>query len=101
MRLILALTGLAALSACAGGGVSGEIGQACMAGGRSAANPALCSCIQSVANQMLSSSEQNRAAEFFNDPQAAQDTRQADGRATEAFWDRYRAFASQASRSCG
>lgn len=90
----------AVLAAC-GPRVSGEIGQACLAGGRSAANPQLCSCIQQVANQSLSGRDQRRAATFFADPQLAQDIRQADGRANEAFWQRYRAFYQQAQQSCG
>jgi len=90
------------LVGCGGGGrVSGEIGQACIAADRNAATPALCSCIQRVASQSLSSSDQRRAARFFADPDLAQSTRQADGRANEAFWDRYTAFADTARRSCG
>jgi hypothetical protein len=81
--------------------VSGDIGKACMDAGRAAANPALCSCIQQVANQSLSRADQRRAAEFFADPQKAQDTRTANAAATEAFWLRYRAFSDRASASCG
>ena len=97
-----AVAGLAfvVLGTC-GARVSGEIGQACMAGGRSAANPALCGCIQQVANQTLSRSDQARAASFFEDPDLAQETRTRDDARSEAFWDRYRAFSTAAERSCG
>ena len=94
------LVALWALGGC-GGGVSGAVGQACMAGGREAANPALCSCIQGVANGTLTRGEQGRAASFFGDPQRAQDTRQSDGPADERFWSRYRAFVDRSEALCG
>lgn len=94
------LAALLALAAC-GGGVSGEIGQACMSGGRSAANAALCSCVQQAANQSLSGADQRRAATFFEEPQLAQDTRQSDRPQDEAFWLRYRAFSERATAMCG
>lgn len=87
------------LNAC-GGGVRGDVGNACMAAGRSAANPALCSCVQQVANTHLSRSDQRRAASFFEDPQLAQDTRQSDNPQLESFWGRYRTFSSAAERVC-
>ncbi len=94
-RVILALVTLAA---CAG---SGTVGGACLAAGRSGASPALCSCIQRVADATLSGADQRRAATFFEDPQLAQDARQSSSPATEAFWRRYRAFSESAERSCG
>lgn len=97
--IILTMVGLT-LAAC-GGGVRGEIGQACMAGGRQAANPALCSCVQRVADQTLTGSEQRRAVAFFEDPHRAQETRQSDNRSDENFWQRYRAFSNRAEASCG
>nr|WP_246849297.1 arginine transporter [Rubellimicrobium arenae] len=84
-----------------GGGVSGDIGRACMAGGRNAANAQLCSCIQGVANQSLSGSDQRRAAGFFEDPQSAQEVRQSNRPGDEAFWRRYKAFADRAAAICG
>ena len=93
--LCVALGAFWVLGGC-GGGVSGEIGQACMAGGRDAANPRTCACIQGVANQTLSGSDQRRAARFFSDPDEAQEVR-ASG---NSFWDRYEAFAAQAEAIC-
>lgn len=101
MSKFLMVLSCVALAACGGGRVSGEIGQACIAADRSAASPALCSCIQTVANQSLSGADQRRAATFFADPDLAQSTRQADGSRNEAFWDRYTAFADRAQTSCG
>lgn len=98
--LCAALGALWILGGC-GGGVSGGIGRACMAGGRDAANPQICSCIQGVANQTLSSADQRRVAGFFTDPDEAQEARVSDTPRDEAFWERYRAFTSQAEAACG
>ena len=98
--LCVALGALWVLGGC-GGGVSGEIGRACMMGGRDAASPQLCSCIQGVANTSLSGADQRKAARFFTDPDEAQETRASDGSRDEAFWDRYSAFAARAEAICG
>lgn len=100
MRQMIAIAGLLTLAACGGGRVTGDISKACMAAGRSTANPTLCSCVQQAANLSLSASDQKRAAAFFDDPQKAQDTRQSDNPGTEAFWRRYRDFAERAELMC-
>lgn len=103
MRYFLITGALVTVVACGGGGsggATGEISQACLEADRRAANPALCSCVQQVANQSLSSSERTRAATFFVDPQLAQDTRRSDRRSDERFWERYRAFTDLASQIC-
>lgn len=102
MRYFLMIGALASLAACGGGGrgATGDISQACLAANRSAASPALCSCVQQVANQSLSGSDQARAATFFDNPQLAQDTRQSDRPGDERFWTRYRAFSDLASEIC-
>ncbi len=103
MRGLVTVVAVVVLAGCGGGarGVSGDLAKACIAGGRDAANRALCSCVQQVANQSLNGADQRRAAGFFADPQEAQDTRQSDRSSDEAFWDRYRAFADRAEASCG
>ena len=100
MRYLFFAATILALNSC-GVGVRGEVGKACMASGRSAANPALCSCVQQAANQDLSGRDQKLAATFFEDPQRAQDVRQSDRAGHEAFWLRYKAFSSRAQRMCG
>ena len=102
MRYFLMAGALASVAACGGGGrvVSGDISSACMAADRRDASPALCSCIQQVANQSLSGGDQARAATFFANPQLAQDTRQSDSFRDERFWDRYRAFTDLAEQVC-
>jgi hypothetical protein len=100
LGLTAALGVLWVLGGC-GGGVSGDIGRACMASGRDAASPQLCSCVQGAANQTLSASDQRRASRFFDDPDRAQQTRTSDSSRDEAFWLRYRAFADTAEALCG
>lgn len=100
MRNVLVLLAGLTLAAC-GGGASGDIGRACVRADRDAANPALCSCIQRVANQSLSTADQRRAAEFFANPDKAEQVRRSDATRDDQFWDRYRAFASRAEAVCG
>ena len=102
MRYILLAGALASAAACGGGsrGATGDISRACLEADRRAATPALCSCIQQVANQTLSGGDQARAAAFFAQPQLAQDTRQSDRSSDERFWTRYRAFTDLASEIC-
>ncbi len=102
MRYLLIAGALASLAACGGGGrgATGDISRACLEADRRAASPALCSCVQQVANQSLSGGDQSRAAAFFADPQLAQDTRQSDRGSDERFWTRYRAFTDLASEIC-
>lgn len=89
----------AALASCSPR-VSGEIATACMEGGRSAANAALCSCVQQAANQTLNGSDQATAATFFEDPQKAQDMKASRTSRADAFWDRYQNFTSTARAMC-
>jgi len=77
------------------------IERACNASDRRAANPALCGCIQRVADQMLTNGDQRRAARFFRDPQRAQEVRKSDTRADDAFWQRWRDYARTARDICG
>lgn len=74
--------------------------RACLNSDRAAASRALCDCIQRVADQMLTRSDQRLAARFFKDPQRAQDVRQSDRADHEAFWKRYRDFGDSASKIC-
>ena len=78
-----------------------RIERACLQSDRSAASPQLCGCIQRVADQVLTRSDQRLAARFFRDPQRAQDIRQSDNAKHEDFWKRYRAFGSTAEKVCG
>lgn len=100
VRLMVVGMACLALAAC-GGGASGDIGRACIRADRDAATPSLCSCIQRVANQSLSTADQRRAATFFGDPDKAEQVRRSDAERDDAFWDRYRAFADRASAVCG
>lgn len=79
---------------------AGKIEQACMASGRTGANPVLCVCIQNVANKTLSRSEQRKVAKFFSDPHRAQEVRQSDRASDEKLWTRYRQFGDAAQSYC-
>ncbi len=107
LSLVLAGCGGGRLATPTGGGggsqasfATGPISNACNRSDRKASNRQLCGCIQAVANTQLSSSDQSLAASFFPNPQKAQDTRQSDNPRNEAFWKRYKVFASSAERSC-
>jgi hypothetical protein len=79
---------------------SGPLKNACLASNRKARSSQLCGCIQAVADQSLSRSDQLRAAKFYDDPQAAQDTRQSSRASDERFWDTYSDYSKQAARVC-
>lgn len=92
------LTALALLVPAAA--VAGPIETACNRSDRPGANRALCRCIDAVAQQTMTRSEQSRAARFFANPQMAQDVRMSRSAADNEFWARYRAFGEAAERSC-
>lgn len=79
---------------------SGPVSKACLASDRKARNSRLCGCIQTVANQSLSGSDQRRAATFFRDPQRAHDTKMSKSASNDAFWERYEAFAARSEQYC-
>lgn len=79
---------------------SGPISKACLSSDRKARNSRLCGCIQTVANQSLSGGDQRKAARFFRDPQRAMDVKMSKTASDDAFWDRYKVFASRSERSC-
>jgi len=78
----------------------GPISQACMASDRDARSRELCGCIQLVADETLSGSEQLRAARFYSEPQQAQETRQSDRSDDERFWEAYVAYGERAKNIC-
>lgn len=79
---------------------AGPIENACNRSERSSATRSLCRCIDNVAQQTLSRSEQRRAARFFRDPDEAQRVRASRSDRDNEFWARYRAFGAAAERSC-
>ncbi|WP_415182096.1 hypothetical protein [Phaeovulum sp.] len=94
------LLAAAFLMAAAPMAFAGPIDSACLSGGRSQANRALCGCIQQVADQTLSQSDQRRAAKFFKNPHQAQEVRQSGRASDEAFWQRYKNFGVTAEAYC-
>ena len=80
---------------------AGPIERACLRSDRDAANRALCSCIQDVADQTLRGADQRRAASFFKDPDKAHKVWMSKSKSDDAFWERYKAFGAQAEAYCG
>lgn len=75
------------------------IEKACLTSGR-ASSRALCTCIQDAANLTLNGRDQKQAAEFFENPQRAQDMRRSNRASSEAFWERYESFIEAAEAFC-
>lgn len=106
MKKPMLRAGLAALTLpfvlplLASSAMAGPIDSACMRSGRDGASRALCGCIQQVANDVLSSSDQRRAAKFFRDPDAAHSVWISQRPADDAFWDRYKQFGAMAEAYC-
>ncbi|MDF0603331.1 hypothetical protein P1J78_21595 [Psychromarinibacter sp. C21-152] len=86
---------------CSNTALAGTIERACLTSSNAAANPALCGCIQAVADRTLSASDQRMAARFFKDPHMAQEIRQSDNAAHEVFWRKYKTFGATAGKHCG
>lgn len=80
--------------------VAGPIDSACMRSERNSRSTSLCGCIQQVADMTLSRSDQRRAADFFKDPHRAQEVRTSKSNSDNAFWTRYKNFASTAEAYC-
>ncbi len=78
----------------------GPLQQACMSSDRKARSRELCGCIQAVANDTLSNSQQRMAVSFYGDPHRAQEVRQSDNPNHEKFWKAYRAYGDAAERTC-
>lgn len=76
------------------------IERACLKADRPAATKPLCRCAQGAADRTLSERDQRLAATFFKDPDRAQEIRQSDSRAHEAFWKRYKNFRDYAELRC-
>lgn len=108
MRWVM-LSAVLALAGCGGGNrgdtrsvpmATGPLNSACMQSDRKARSHALCGCIQAVANDTLSGSQQRRAVRFYRDPQAAQDIRQSKRSGDERFWEAYSTYAQRAEQIC-
>lgn len=96
-RIVIAAAAVALTAPLA---MAGPIDSACNGAGRARGNSPLCGCIQQVANQTLSRSDQRRAAGFFKDPHRAQEVRMSKSNADNAFWTRYKQFAATAEAYC-
>ncbi len=93
-RITLALTVMASAAG------AGPIETACNRSDRKAANTAVCSCIQQVADSTLRAADQRRAAKFFNNPDKAHKVWMSKSNGDDAFWDRYKNFGQMAQAYC-
>ena len=93
--ILVAALGSLAMPAAA----SGKIERACLKSDRQASR-SQCKCIQRVANNQLTRSDQKLAAKFFKNPHLAQETRQSNSPSKERFWKRYKAFGQAAADTC-
>ncbi|WP_111404155.1 MULTISPECIES: hypothetical protein [Meridianimarinicoccus] len=76
------------------------IEQACVRSERVGDDSRLCTCIQRIADQLLTPRDQRLAASFFRDPHRAQEIRMSDRAQDERFWTVYRQFGALAEQSC-
>ncbi|MFY2823956.1 hypothetical protein [Ruegeria sp. MALMAid1280] len=81
-------------------GEAAQIKRACLASDRTAATRDRCSCIQRVANQALTRSDQKTVAKWFSDPHQAQELKMSKAARDDALWDRYRNFGQMAQAIC-
>ncbi len=79
---------------------AGPIENACLKSDREGVNRSVCNCIQQAADLTLSSSEQRKAAKFFNDPHQTQELRQSSKSNDEKLWLRYKEFGNAAQAFC-
>ncbi len=77
-----------------------QIKRACLASDRAAATRDRCNCIQRVANQALTRSDQKTVAKWFNDPHQAQELKMSQSSRDDALWDRYQNFGQMAQAIC-
>lgn len=93
--MILAL-GIVATPAFSGN----AIGKACLQGGRDGASRELCTCLQRVADAVLSLAEQRRGAQLFVDPHKSQELRASTRGSDQAFWNKWERFGATAEANC-
>ncbi|WP_170351356.1 MULTISPECIES: hypothetical protein [Ruegeria] len=77
-----------------------QIKRACLASDRTAATRDRCNCIQRVANQALTRSDQKTVAKWFTDPHQAQELKMSQTARDDALWDRYQNFGQMAQAIC-
>lgn len=102
MQKTLTLAAVAALSlfVLSDLALAGPIETACNRSDRKAASPAMCGCLQQVADLTLRATDQRRAAKFFTDPEQAHEVRMSTTDRDNAFWDRYKNFGATAEAYC-
>ena len=90
----------ASLTAVAPAVDAAQIKRACLASDRSAATRDRCNCIQRVADQALTRSDQKTVAKWFTNPHQAQELKMSQTARDDALWDRYQNFGQMAQAIC-
>ena len=90
----------ASLTAVAPVADAAQIKRACLASDREAATRARCRCIQRVADQALTRSDQKTVAKWFTNPHQAQELKMSQTARDDALWDRYQNFGQMAQAIC-
>lgn len=99
--LVFGALAVPALSTAAQAG--NAIAGACMSSQQGAGVPALCACIQTVADAVLSPAEQVRGAQIFLEPHMSQEIRASANRANASdahFWEKWQVFGATAAQHC-
>jgi hypothetical protein len=100
-RLLRPVLVACVLSLAAGPGAADVLKRACLKSDRRTSGPAVCTCIQSLANGHLSASDQRRAARLFAKPDKVMDYKQArKDTSKRRFWERYRDWGNAAAKNC-
>ena len=90
----------ASLTAITPAADAAQIKRACLASDREAATRARCRCIQRVADQALTRSDQKTVAKWFTNPHQAQELKMSQTPRDDALWDRYQNFGQMAQAIC-
>ncbi|MXU66568.1 hypothetical protein [Oceanomicrobium pacificus] len=77
-----------------------NIARACLASDRSP-GAEVCACAQSVANQVLTRSDQNKAVKIIAEPDKFIDYKYSKSANAKAFLERYKVWGEMASKICG
>ncbi|KUJ78737.1 hypothetical protein [Ruegeria profundi] len=98
--LLIALCATSILAVAPKSLEAANIKRACLASDRAEATRDRCNCIQRVADQALTRSDQKTISKWFQDPHQAQELKMSRTARDDALWDRYQNFGQMAQAIC-